>query len=56
VFGSYEVLVADDGGGEVFVVVGSGGGDGEVRGSEGGLIWWSPGEVSGLGPDIEDGG
>lgn len=56
VFGSYEVLVAGDGGGEVFVVVGSGGGDGEVRGNEGGLIWWVPGEVSWLGPHVEDGG
>jgi len=56
VFGYYEVLVAGDGGGEVFVVVGSGGGDGEVGSNEGGLIWWGPREVSGFGPDVKDGG
>lgn len=55
VLGFYEVLVADDGGGEVFVVVGScGGDDGECGGNEGGLVWWGPREVSWFWPHVDD--
>lgn len=53
VFGFYEVLVAGDCGGEVFVVgIGGGGGDGECGGEECGLVWWGPREVSWFGPHV----
>lgn len=51
-----EVCVAVDGGGEVVVVVWSGGCDCECWREECELVWWGPCEVSWFGPNVDGGG